>query len=529
MERFIDLTFMTWGLAILPLFLLLVLMVTGKITVPRAAILAYCCSIVIATVWFGSTASVIIVASFKGVSLAVFVLAIIWSSVFLYNIVNDVGGMAAMGKHLLRATEDDTKHALLLGWCFAGFIQGVTGFGVPVAVVVPLLVMAGIGAVPATVAALIGHSWAVTFGSLGSSYYSIQLVTGISESVIGPAMALMFVIPILMTGFAVAHVVGGLRAIRQLSGIIVLVGLLMAVTSWGMTIIGSPQLASTVAGLAGCAAVWIWIKISSSKTVGARNNDLEFYAHSRSGGAAIGFHRAFSPYYVVVGLTTIVQLPPLSHILSRFSWGVDYPETVTSLGLRMPAVNDYAAFEIFMHPAPLIIASAFATLLLFRASITSLSALTRDAMWKTYQQSASSTVAVVAMVAMALVMQHSGMIEVIAEGLALGSGTLFPLISPFIGLLGAFMTGSNTNSNVMFGALQVETARTLGVSPVVIASSQSIGGSLGSAVTPAKVLLGTTLVGIPGSEGSILRKGLTYCIPMVLIVGIETIVATRLL
>ena len=91
------------------------------------------------------------------------------------------------------------------------------------------------------------------------------------------------------------------------------------------------------------------------------------------------------------------------------------------------------------------------------------------------------------------------------------------------------MTGSNTNSNVMFGALQVETARTLGVSPVVIASSQSIGGSLGSAVTPAKVLLGTTLVGIPGSEGSILRKGLTYCIPMVLIVGIETIVATRLL
>ena len=82
MERFIDLTFMTWGLAILPLFLLLVLMVTGKITVPRAAILAYCCSIVIATVWFESTASVIIVASFKGVSLAVFVLAIIWSSVF---------------------------------------------------------------------------------------------------------------------------------------------------------------------------------------------------------------------------------------------------------------------------------------------------------------------------------------------------------------------------------------------------------------------------------------------------------------
>ena len=161
--------------------------------------------------------------------------------------------------------------------------------------------------------------------------------------------------------------------------------------------------------------------------------------------------------------------------------------------------------------------------------IGSFGGLLRSTVRKTYQQSSSSTIAVVFMVAMRLVMQHSGMIAVIAGGLALGSGSIFPMISPFIGLLGAFMTGSNTNSNVMFGALQVETARVIGANIVVVASSQSIGGSLGSAVTPAKVLLGTTLIGIPGSEGNILRKGLMYCIPMVVIVGIQTVVATRLL
>ena len=529
MEWVLDLTFSNWLLAILPLSILLVSIVTGRLTAPTAAIVSYCIAVGIAALFFGAGYPLIIVASLKGISLSFFVLAIIWSSVLLYNIVNDVGAMDVIGEHLLRATQDKSVHALLLGWCFAGFIQGVTGFGVPVAVVVPLLVMGGIPAVPATTAALIGHSWAVTFGSLGSSYYSIHLVTGIDESAIGPTMALMFILPILMTGFAVAHIAGGISSARRLAGLIVSVGLIMATTSWTMTVIGAPQLASTVAGLMGCAIVWGWIRLFKRAESQARATFDGGATNSRSIGApSMSFHRAFLPYYIVVGLTTIAQLPGLKQFLARFAWGIDYPATITSYGLRIPSVNDYAAFEIFTHPAPLIIISSMITLLLFRATGSSSLRLVGNAIRKTYGQSISSTVAVAAMVAMALVMQHSGMTEMIAEGLAVGSGAFFPVMSPFIGLLGALMTGSNTNSNVMFGALQVETARALKLSPVIIASSQSVGGSLGSAVTPAKVLLGTTLVGIPGREGSILRQGLTYCLPIVLIVGIETIVATRL-
>ena len=216
--------------------------------------------------------------------------------------------MKAMGQHLLKTTSDKIVHGLLLGWCFSGFIQGVTGFGVPVAVVVPLLVIAGVAPIPATVAALIGHSWAVTFGSLGSSYYSIQLVTGIEQSVLGPTMAVMFILPILMTGFAVAVIVGGKEALMKVSGIIVAVGSAMAFVSWGVTVLGAPQLASTVAGLFGCAVMWVWIRGLShgSSVPGASTKKVP--TSQAAVEPSIRFHRAFSPYYLVVGLTTLVHI-----------------------------------------------------------------------------------------------------------------------------------------------------------------------------------------------------------------------------
>jgi len=102
-----------------------------------------------------------------------------------------------------------------------------------------------------------------------------------------------------------------------------------------------------------------------------------------------------------------------------------------------------------------------------------------------------------------------------------GAGKVFPLFSPYIGVLGTFMTGSNTNSNVMFGALQLETARALAVSEVTVSSVQSIGGSLGSAIAPAKVLVGTAIVGLSGRENEVLRKTLPYCAGIVLLVGLQ--------
>ena len=122
---------------------------------------------------------------------------------------------------------------------------------------------------------------------------------------------------------------------------------------------------------------------------------------------------------------------------------------------------------------------------------------------------------------MALVMTDTGMTSLLGRAIAVGTGTAFPIFSPYIGVLGTFMTGSNTNSNVMFGALQLETANALGIGSVTVASIQSVGGSLGSAIAPAKVLVGTTMVGLSGKESEVLWRTIPYCVGIVLLVGLE--------
>ncbi len=138
---------------------------------------------------------------------------------------------------------------------------------------------------------------------------------------------------------------------------------------------------------------------------------------------------------------------------------------------------------------------------------------------ETYKNALQPSLAIVAMVAIASIMNHAGMIHFLAKGLSrIFDQKLFPLISPFIGALGAFITGSNSNSNVLFGQLQMQTAQLLKLSVPLILAAQTAGGALGSIIAPAKVIVGCSTVGLNGKEGSVLGKLLIYgSIPIFLV------------
>jgi lactate permease len=117
-------------------------------------------------------------------------------------------------------------------------------------------------------------------------------------------------------------------------------------------------------------------------------------------------------------------------------------------------------------------------------------------------------------------MQHAGMTETLARGLAEGVGIFFPIVSPWIGALGAFMTGSNTNSNVVFAALQMRTAQMLGYAVPVILAAQTSGAALGSVIAPTKVVVGASTGGMEGREGEVMRKMLVYTGLLVLLISV---------
>ena len=535
MENGPILNFSNGALAFLPLLVLLVTMLAFKWSAPRAGAASWLTVAALALLFFGADTDLLSISSAKGLSLSFFVLSIIWSSVLLYNVIDKQGGIKVIGNTMTRLVGDPLAQALVVGWAFSGFMQGVAGFGVPVAVVAPLLVLMGFSPVRAAAIVLVGHAWAVTFGSMGSSYYTIQLVTGISGDVIGPQMAALFALPIVVTGFAVAHLQGGLAAVRRGAPGILIIGGAMALSVWIAALVGVPQLASIIPGLVGAGVGWL---VSKTPLLGRSpraaedgpsvpEGDANRSEEAEAAPETNNFHMAFLPYYLVILFSILSQVPAIKSAANSLFFALDYPALETALGFEVGAEQDYAKIRFFRHPAPLILASLFVSYLVYQIAGRWRSGTLVSASRLTYSQSISTSVGIGAMVMMAVIMTDTGMTALLGRAIAAGTGAAFPIFAPYIGVLGTFMTGSNTNSNVMFGALQLESANALGISTVTIASIQSIGGSLGSAIAPAKVLVGTTIVGLSGRENEVMRRTIPYCLGIVLLVGIQAWIILR--
>jgi len=376
----------------------------------------------------------------------------------------------------------------------------------------------------------VGHAWSVALGSLGSSYYTILLVTGIPEDVLGPHLAALMVLPTILTGVAVAHLEGGMASVRRGIPTILIIGGTMAGVQWVMAAVGAIQIASVVSGLIGCGAGWLATHALLSEspepsTVARTPVSTAANPHSAVGP---GFHIAFLPYYLLILFSIVSQIPAVKTLGAPLQWGLDYPATESAVGYAVEAQEKYGPVGLLRHPASLILMSMAFTYVVFR-----IRGIWKPGVWisaskHTYRQVASTSVAAATMLMMALVMSDTGMTVLLGQAIAKGAGPAFAIFSPYIGVLGTFMTGSNTSSNILFGSLQLESARALDIGGVTVASAQSIGGSLGSSIAPAKVLIGTAIVGLSGRENTVLRQTIPYCLALVLLVGLEAWVLVNL-
>ena len=514
MNNGVALTWLNWLLAFLPILMLLSTILFFRWGAPKAGAVSWFTALAVSALVFGADKRLLALANSKGMGLSLYVLLIIWSAVFLYNIVDGVGAVKVIGGSMAKVTDDRLLQCLLMSWCFSGFMQGFAGFGVPIAVVAPIMVVMGFPPAVAAATCLVGHSWAVTFGSMGAGYYTIQLITRIPGEVIAPWMAILFAVPILTTGLAVAHIYGGFRALKRGAPAILVTSAVMGFTCWLMTVIGAAQLASLIPGLLGCASMSLM-----ARTRWYRAGAASPAAVSGEAPPSLGFHLAFSPYYILILLSIASQFSAVRRFFAPYVWGMDYPAVHTSMNFAVKAEKLYSRINS-SHPAPMLLTAAFLSYLVLRAAGRWKPGAAVKALKTTVTQCIPTSVGVISMVMMALVMVDSGMTFLLAQGMAKATGKLFPLTSTFIGVLGTFLTGSGANSNVMFAALQMETAKVLGISTVIISAAQSVGGSIGGAISPAKVLLGSTMVGLDGGESEVMNKTLPYCMGVALCTGI---------
>ena len=314
-------------LAAVPIVILIVTMLVSalKWSAPKAGAVAWLAAAGLALLVFGADERVLAIGSSKGLSLSLFVLTIIWTSVMLYNVIERINGITVIGRTITGLVRDPLAQALVVGWAFSGLIQGVAGFGLPIAVVAPFMVMIGFRPATAVAITLVGHAWAVTFGSLGSSYYTIQLVSGLDERELGVQMAAMFALPTILTGFAVAHLQGGLASLRRGALAVLVMGAAMSLGLWVTAFLGAFQVASVVGALVGCVVGWWISRVPVFGLRGRNQNDAAPDVNHVDEKGGIGFHTAFLPYYLLFGLSLLSQLPPVRELGSSLYFGLDYP------------------------------------------------------------------------------------------------------------------------------------------------------------------------------------------------------------
>ncbi len=503
---------MIFILAIAPIALILFLMVGLRWGAARAGGAGYLAALAIAVISFGAGPQLLAYAHTKALLLSLDVLMIIWAAFFLYRVVDEAGAIRTIGLSLPHLTSDKGMQALIIGWVFATFLQGVGGFGVPVAVIAPILGGLGFAPLAAVVIPSIGHGWAVTFGSLGSSFQALIASTGLPGEQLVHVPALYLGIAGVFVGWMVAHAAGGFSAVRRLFWAVLVLGTVMGITQYLVAASGLWNIGAFIAGIAGLLAV-----IPLARRYRGDRQD-----NGRLDGRALLI--AISGYAVMVLVILAVQLIPwLRGILDRVVLQVDFPEVHTSLGFITPAGAGRIIHLLRHTGAVLAYAAILAYFIYRRAGLYQASAM-RRILSGTVRRVLAPTVSILSMVTMAAMMEHAGMTDALARRLAEGIGILFPFFAPWIGALGAFMTGSNTNSNVVFGALQLRTAHLLGLSAAVILAGQTAGASLASVMAPTKVVVGASTAGMAGREGDVMRRLLAYTGLLVLLISLLTLI-----
>jgi lactate permease len=233
---------------------------------------------------------------------------------------------------------------------------------------------------------------------------------------------------------------------------------------------------------------------------------------------------SLSAYAVLVAITFAVNLvQPISVFLDRFQFNLNFPELSTSLGW-VTSAGPGRSISLFGHTGSILFyASVIAFFIYKRAGYYRPGAAGRISA-RMVKGAVNSSLGIVAMVGMAVIMSHAGMTNLLAEGMSRSFGReAYPLIAPFIGGLGAFITGSNNNSNVLFAVLQMRTAELLNLSVPLILGAQTAGGSLGSIMAPAKVLVGCSTVGLSDREAEVMAKVIQYGLAPIALVAVAAL------
>ncbi len=515
-------------LAFTPIALIIFMMVFLNVKAKKAMPISWILTLIIGALFWKIGLHKLLAFSIYGFLKSFDILIILFGAIFLLNALKVSGAMNVINSGFMNISKDRRIQAIIIGWSFSAFIEGAAGFGTPAALAAPLLVGLGFPPMAAAMITLIANSSPVAFGAVGTPVYGamgtleslltksnigystflreVTVTTSIIHAVIGTFLPLIIVV--IMTGLF-----GERKSFKEgakVAPFAIFAGLSFTLPQIAIAFLFGPELPSLLGGTISLLLVILAAKkgfltpkeIWDFKSSDNPECEIEELPENKVDRKLL--IKSWLPYGLVALTLVITRIPAfgIKTYLNSLSLNFD-----SILGVENLNYNFNWAYLPGVIPFTIVV---FFTFFLFKVKMKNM----KETFFNTVRQLSGATVALLFGVAMVQIMLNSSdnnsgmnsMLSEMANSVAGFSKGFYPIVSPVFGMLGSFISGSNTVSNILFSSLQFESAVILGLSPVVIVSLQIVGGGIGNMICINNIIAVSATVGISGMEGILVKR-----------------------
>ncbi len=496
-------------LALSPVIVIFLLLTLRRTPADVAGLIGWVIAAGVAWLYFQTPLSVTLRASLAGVVASLPIALVVATSILQVTVMLETGAIARVVALIKSVAPDDQVVQIML--INVGFGTLLTALGaVPVSILPPIMLALGYSSFAAIALPAIGYDALCTYALLGIPAVVFANFVGRPVAEVGGYFARYM--PVISTCIALGMlwIVGRWKLMWH--GIVptLLAGLTAGFVAIGMNALGMVTLTGVAAGLGVILVMLAYLKATwrTTRDRGRLTEDDRTSERRMSLGAAI------SPWIILTIFSLLVNVPFLPFF------------DLTFRKIAMPLEIIPGAPEklrLFWQAYFWILVSTLLALPFLKPTRAQL----RTSARKWLRRAPRPVLAAAVFFAIAFVINHSGkgldwqladpsrnMIQVVAGASAAAFGRLYPLIAPFLGLLGGFISGSETSSIAMLTALHLSTAEKIGAAGLLIAAASGIGGGLASVISPAKLQNASASIDRIGEEAGVLRA--TFVISLVI-------------
>ncbi len=510
--------------AALPIIGLLTMVAFLNVRIHIAALLALLAALLLAIGVYQMPLLAAFAAGGYGAAFGLFPIGwIILNVIFLYQLTVEKGLFAVLRDSLAHVAPDPRVQLILIAFAFGGFLEGMAGFGAPVAITAVILIQLGFKPLHASGLALIANTAPVAFGSLGIPITTLEQVTGLDARLVSAMVGRQLPFFSLLLPFWIVAAFAGLRGMWEVWPAALTAGLAFAVPQFLVSNFHGPWLVDIIAGACAILALVIQSRFWRPKTLWRLENTSEKTVPTLTHPVRSMVLRAWLPWVILTAFILCWGLPQTKGALDRIAAPKFAVPHLHGVVQRMPPVvpagakPEGAEFKLnFLSATGTgILAAALVAGLTMGFSLRAMARLYLQTIWRVR----FSLLTIATMLALGNVTKFSGADATL--GLALAhTGMAYPFFGTLLGWLGVALTGSDTASNVLFGSLQKITAEQLGLSPILMGAANSSGGVMGKMVDAQSIVVASTATGWYGHEGAILRYVFWHSVALAILMGL---------